>query len=568
MNDETDQLDTLLDNCDFLQEHLTVEVVEKETIDTSNLSTIKMSKEEALKLFSKDQVLLGCEENKEEREHLLEVIGIAVGKILAANRTEAKKLADHLPAHHHHKKSHLKPTPALTFIVKPYPYQETKNPDVIKLLIRIQRKFILSVAKAQGNRPDFLEKIRLLEDVDAEEAERKEAEQVVMEEVLKFGVWIGSGDLLTVKMIQEATMLMAGSATAFGRLEFLGPFRLQLLHMKMKKICQDFAATMKHEINFDDKLSVPWLTALSRMKISNKAKDIKKNDSTFERHDQFMASVQTSYLANMFDNYMVENSEILEEVTDQKSAVKFVLGMLDSFGVQIYYDPSMADPEKKEGEDDMFVYCKDMVERFLLSLCFDVCEQEGDAEGLRALRRVMVCYFLAGKPERQDSKYASFTLIDLVVELAESERTRERMNLYVTVNPSGTVGGGLFREKFNEHCVRAVKDCLRNTHGGVDDLKLEKEIGSLSVLATIQQHCRSSVLRGKVGKEHSKDLVGDKVREEIEENVAKFDPFNRCREVQHVFHDKSKGGPFKGLTVGDLERFITRKKKEYSMKYR
>ena len=132
-------------------------------------------------------------------------------------------------------------------------------------------------------------------------------------------------------MIQEATMLMAGSATAFGRLEFLGPFRLQLLHMKMKKICQDIAATMKHEINFDDKLSVPWLTALSRLKISNKAKDIKKNDSTFERHDQFMASVQTSYLMNMFDNYMVENSKILEEVTDTKSAMKFVHGMLDSF---------------------------------------------------------------------------------------------------------------------------------------------------------------------------------------------------------------------------------------------
>ena len=113
-----------------------------------------------------------------------------------------------------------------------------------------------------------------------------------------------------------------------------------------------------------------------------------------------------------------------------------------------------------------------MVERFLLSLCFDVCEEEGDAEGLRALRRVMVCYFLADKPERQDSKYASFTLIDLVVELAESERTRQRMNLYVTVNPSGTVGGGLFREKFEEHCIRAVKECLRNTHGGIDDIKL------------------------------------------------------------------------------------------------
>ena len=54
--------------------------------------------------------------------------------------------------------------------------------------------------------------------------------------MLEFGEWVGHGDLLTVKMVQEARMMMVGSATAFGRLEFLGPFRLQLLHMKMKKI--------------------------------------------------------------------------------------------------------------------------------------------------------------------------------------------------------------------------------------------------------------------------------------------------------------------------------------------
>ena len=81
-----------------------------------------------------------------------------------------------------------------------------------------------------------------------------------------------------------------------------------------------------------------------------------------------------------------------------------------------------------------------MVSRLLLSLAFDCCESEGDAEGLRALRRVMVCYFLANKPNRLDSKYASFTLIDLVVELSESERTRKRMDLYVVINPSGSRG--------------------------------------------------------------------------------------------------------------------------------
>ena len=84
-----------------------------------------------------------------------------------------------------------------------------------------------------------------------------------------------------------------------------------------------------------------------------------------------------------------------------------------------------------------------MVARFLLSLAFDVCESEEDAEGLRALRRVMVCYFLANKPERLDSKYASFTILDLAVELSESERTRKRHSyiIFKFLSWGGWVGG-------------------------------------------------------------------------------------------------------------------------------
>ena len=84
-----------LDNCDMQQEHLTVEAIEKETVDTSNLATERLPKEEALNLFTKDEVLLGSERNKEELEHFLTVMGIAVGKILVNNRSEAKKLKDH-----------------------------------------------------------------------------------------------------------------------------------------------------------------------------------------------------------------------------------------------------------------------------------------------------------------------------------------------------------------------------------------------------------------------------------------------------------------------------------------
>ena len=91
---------------------------------------------------------------------------------------------------------------------------------------------------------------------------------------------------------------------------------------------------MKNDKNFDDILALPWLTELTRIKVSNKAKDIKKNDSSFERHDQFMAAVQASYL------------------------VKFVLDMLDEFDIQLYYDPSRVEPGQQEGEDDLFQYCQ------------------------------------------------------------------------------------------------------------------------------------------------------------------------------------------------------------------
>ena len=608
-----------LDNCDLQSEHLTIEVIEKETIDTSELSTARMTKDEALSLFNKGQVLLGLDQNKEERDHLLYVIGVAAGRVIAEVRPEAAKLKKFLPAHHKHENSEKKITPAMAFIIKPYALQETKNPDTIKLLLKIQRQYLRSVAKSKGDDPSFLNLLRVLEDAEIDEPEREAAEETVKIACLEFGELVLHGDLLTVKMIQEAIMLMSGSATAFGRLEYIGPCRLQLLHMKMKKVSQDYSLCMKQEVNFDDVLSLPWLTALTRMKVSNKEKDIKKNDSSFERHDQFLAAVQSSYLVNMFDNFLEKHPERLHRINNTEDAVEFVHNMLDEFNIQLFYDPTTKEPVPEKGEDDLFQYCQvntefssqmimlsqtfsyfvyrlgpspklkllqgldfyspftyplvkrfsssqDMVTRFLLSLTFDLCESEGDAEGLRALRRVMVSYFLAKKPHRLDSKYASFTLIDLVVELSASQRTRKRMDLYVTINPSGTAGGGLFRDKYEEHCVRSVKGCLRGTHGGLDDIKLEKEVGGLSVITEIIQHNRCSVLRGRVGKEHAKDMVGQEVRDQLEENAAKFDPFNRSREEQHKFLDKSRGGPFKGLTERSLEKFIESKKREFKLK--
>ena len=204
--------------------------------------------------------------------------------------------------------------------------------------------------------PSLLRNLQLLENPEASDCEREAAEKTVMAACLEYGEWIGHGDLLNVKMIMEARMLMAGSSTAFERLDFLGPVRIQLLHMKMKKVTQDYGACMPHMVNYEDVLTLPWTTALTHMKVSNKAKEIKKNDSSFERHDQFLATVQTSYLVNMFDNYMDLHPYNLAAVETEEDAVNFVLSMLKEFGIQLYYDPSKNNLNQEE--DDLFKYCK------------------------------------------------------------------------------------------------------------------------------------------------------------------------------------------------------------------
>ena len=94
-----------------------------------------------------------------------------------------------------------------------------------------------------------------------------------------------------------------------------------------------------------------------RIQVSNKGKDIKKNDSTFEKHDQFLAAVQASYLLNMFDNYPGANEEIIGQIKSTDEVVTFILEMLNYFGVNLYYDPSN-EKERQDDEDDLYVYCQ------------------------------------------------------------------------------------------------------------------------------------------------------------------------------------------------------------------
>ena len=271
----------------------------------------------------------------------------------------------------------------------------------------------------------------------------------------------------------------------------------------------------------------------------------------------------------MFDHFTADNPGLLDAVVNEQTAVDFVVRMLDSYGVfeMLFYNPEQTEPPLQPGEDDLFRYYLHLVIRFLPNLAIDMCEAEGDAEGLLAIQRLMVTYFLGANLSSQNIKYADYTLFDIVVLLSSSPRTRARREQNCVVNPSGTAGGGLFWDKYCEHVVRMVKECLRRQHGGLDDIRIEKDVGGLSVLASLNHHGRLSLLKGKIGKEHCQDYVKQPARMIIQEQIKRLDPFQKDRAEPVTFCEKVRASPTAGLKKEEVLRFLPRKEQEFSLKH-
>ena len=189
-------------------------------------------------------------------------------------------------------------------------------------------------------------------------------------------------------------------------------------------------------------------------------------------------------------------------------------------------------------------------------------EEEGDALGLRGIKVAMIGYFLNRKQNRQDSKYAAGLLLDLVLELGASERTRTRMENTVCVNTSGKPGGGKHRNMVNEHIVKTTKTAIRGMHSNLKDLNVDKTISSLSIVNQVTEHDMKSMLCESSGSHASNDYIGMERREEI----SKMNPFSRKRDKLE-FYDKCRGSPFSGLNMEKVGRFVDRNKKNFSRKF-
>ena len=211
----------------------------------------------------------------------------------------------------------------------------------------------------------------------------------------------------------------------------------------MAKTCLDVKAGMPNTEEVEDRGSLGNAMGLVAGNwFSTEKQDIVKV-GMYERTKQHLQAWQLPLLYNMYNNY-VRGAGIVEATVKTKDQIEALLTRMFTFyGVQYHWDPEYVDP-LAERNCDLFKTARDQVIRLILTLAMESCEKENDALGLRALRRVFIPMF-RNQSIAATSKYGRYLICDMVHEAAASERTRMRMDLLVTTNPSGTKGGGMAR---------------------------------------------------------------------------------------------------------------------------
>ena len=164
---------------------------------------------------------------------------------------------------------------------------------------------------------------------------------------------------------------------------------------------QDYKFCMKTEQNHEDEGTLPWFaTVLGLDFASNDPHKIKKQGQ-FEKHDQLFMNLGTQFLINALENYLLENPTSVQKIDSEGSAEAFVLQFLEHSKIEFFFRVDRTEDDKA---DDIKTYCRDVCSRLVLSLIIDRCEKQEDPLGMRAIRRIMIPYFLNRKCKVQDSK--------------------------------------------------------------------------------------------------------------------------------------------------------------------
>ena len=547
-----DNLDMNIAN---VMHHMTLPFLEFETVDTSNLSKEGKSVEEALEFFKIETVDIMSDFNKDLFDHLKNVVAWNLGRLFGKEVEGFSWLLQVFPNHYEHPNSGNAGNKSHIFTQKPLNYSENSNADMIHIMEVLQRQYLNLVGEQLENKEAYMKDLQLIYNADIDEVARVEAEERVKTVVTEAGDMICHGDLLTEVRFEACKRLRRMCVSAVERFDFMKIFRLGTFHLHMNKILMDIVSGMKSEVNVEDTLSLGYFKTILGLNHITNQPDVIKKDGNYEAHFQFCEDIGQEFLIEAFKEYVKISEPNI--VRTKEKAKDLLLSFLDTTGIQYHYNPDKTD-DNQEAFDDILTSCKDIASRTLVSMVLKSVEHEADGLGLRAVRTVMIPYFLNRKEEVQDSKYAARLLFNKVAFLQASPRTKARIDNLACCNPSGKLGRSIARDQQNEHKIKTTKVLLKGLHSQLTDLTVEKTTVGSNILEIVENHDRLAMMMSEEGGKSSHRYLTDSQKQKIRQEIIRVKPFNINREKVE-YYDKPRGA-FSGMTVEKLERFLVRNK--------
>ena len=98
---------------------------------------------------------------------------------------------------------------------------------------------------------------------------------------------------------------------------------------------------------------------------------------------------------------------------------------------------------------------------------------------------------------------------------------------------------------------------------GLNDNSVQKSVGAVSAETQLYDyHTMSQGLPGKY-KQHAHDLVGPERTSVMRDRIDEVDIFSLLREPIKDYKVKSKGSPFSGMDIVELERFTKNQEQNF-----
>ena len=349
------------DNMDIsianVMHNMTLPFLEFETVDTTHLSLLEKTFEEALEYFELKTVDIMSTFNSELFQHYKYVTAWVLGRIIGMEVEGFSWLLQVFPKHYKHPNSGNAATKSHIFTQKPLNYSENSNADMIKIMEVLQWQYLNLVGEQCDDKELYKKDLQSIYSVDLDKSARIEAEQRVKREVAKAGEMINHGDLLTEVRFEACKRLRRMCVSAVERFDFLRVFRLGTFHLRMNKTIQDIGAGMKSLVNVEDTLSLGnFKTVLGLNHISNEPDFIKK-DGNYEAHSQFCDDIGTELLIEAFKTYVgKQHNSSISIVKTEAFAVDLILDFLDKSDIKYFFNPES--PEESTVFDDMLSACK------------------------------------------------------------------------------------------------------------------------------------------------------------------------------------------------------------------